>query len=266
MSTMVSIEKIDAYSNTRETVKDSVAIEAPVNIFVNDHYVITLLATPEFQKELVLGWLFDEGVFQSLDELKKVVVRQDSVNVMTVHPVEEERLHAVSVSKLLTTACGLSAREFLNTIRGAGKLLVESDYQVKAAKVIEMVRRLNESRLFRATGGVHAAALFEEERFVALAEDVGRHNAIDKVVGIGIQSRVDFSNSVLVSTGRQPADMVLKAARMGIPVIASRAAPIRSGIIAAEKAGVTLACFVRDHRMNVYTHPRRILLKDSDKP
>ncbi len=137
--------------------------------------------------------------------------------------------------------------------------VVESEYTVKADAIISMVNRLNESKLFRLTGGVHEAALFENEKLVAFAEDVGRHNAIDKVVGISIQSNVNFSYTVLVSSGRQPADMVLKAARMGIPIVVSKAAPIRSGIIAAEKTGITLVCFVRNPKMNVYTHHYRIL-------
>ncbi len=265
MSTTVTVERIDTHSNTRKRIEEPVALEAPINIFVDNHYVITLLATPEFQKELALGWLFDEGILQSLGELEKVEVQHDSVKVMLTHPIEEEKLRAVSVSRLFTTACGLSAREFFDTIGGGGKQLVVSDYQVKAADLIEMVQKLNEARLFRASGGVHTAALFEEENLVALAEDVGRHNAIDKVVGIGIQSGVDFSNSMLASSGRQPADMVLKAARIGVPIVASRAAPIRSGIIAAEEAGVTLVCFVRDQRMNVYSHPHRILLGNEEQ-
>jgi len=259
MSTVVSVERIDVSSNTKKIVKEPVALEAPVNIFVGDQYVITLLATPENLRELVLGWLFDEGVLQSLDELSNVIVDCDSVKVMTVRPIKEARLRAVSVSRLFTTACGLSAREFLEVIKDPGESIVESDYQVKSADIVRMVRKLDESRLFQETGGVHAAVLFEEGRLVGFAEDVGRHNAIDKVVGIGIQSRIDFSCSVLVSSGRQPADMVLKAARMQIPIVASKAAPIRSGIIAAKKSGITLVCFVREQRMNVYTHPHRIL-------
>ena len=262
MSVIVRVEKILARSNTRKTLEDPVATEAPVNIFINGEYVITLLATPQFQKELALGWLFDEGVLQSSDEVTEVLIDQDNANVVTKRSVNEERLRAVGVSRLVTTACELSAREFFRIITQACKP-VNSDYEVEAGEIIKMVGRLDEATLFRATGGVHAAALFEEKRLVAFAEDVGRHNAVDKVVGIGILSGANLSRCVLVSSGRQPADMVLKAARMGIPIVASRAAPIRSGIIAAERTGVTLVCFVRDQQLNVYTHPSRILTDDA---
>lgn len=145
-------------------------------------------------------------------------------------------------------------------LQRARGLTVLSNYKVKAGDIIKMAQKLEEGRLYQLTRGVHVATLFENERLVAFAEDVGRHNAVDKVVGIGIQSKINFSNSVLVSSGRQPADMVLKAARMGIPIVVSRTAPIRSGIIAAEKNGVTLVCFVREQGMNVYTYSSRILI------
>jgi len=260
MSVIVRVEKINTRTCTREIVEEPVAMEAPLNVFVNDKYVITLLATPKLQKELALGWLFTEGVLQSLDEIKKVVKNQDYVKVMTRQPINGETLRAVGVTKILTTACGLSVSKFLKTISEGGKQMVKSDYKVESSDIVKMVQELDKSKLYRSTGGVHAAALFEEGKLVAFAEDVGRHNAVDKAVGIAIQSKVKFSRSILVSSGRQPADMVLKAAKMRIPIVVSIAGPIRSGIIAAEKTGVTLVCFVKKQEMKVYTHPGRILM------
>jgi FdhD protein len=259
MSIVVRVEKIDVSSATREMIEEPVAVESPISIFVNDNYVITLLATPQYKKELALGWLFDEGVLESFDEIEQIIEQTDSVKVLIKHRMKEENLRVVGVSRLLTTACGLTSREFYKIIDGLSDEIVVSNYSISADTAIELVQRLDEGLLFRSTGGVHVAALFEDEELVAFAEDVGRHNTIDKVIGIGIQSSINFSNSILVSSGRQPADIVLKAARIGIPIIVSKAAPIRSGIIAAEKTGITLACFARTHRINVYTHHRRII-------
>jgi len=199
MSIEFCVEKINTYSNTRKMVDEAVAIEAPVNIFINDEYVITLLSTPEFKKELALGWLYDEGVLESTNQLKQININQDNINITTKHPIPEEKLRVVSVSRLITTACGLSAKKFFAIMSDLKQNVVESKYSVKADAIMRMVNRLNESKLFHLTGGVNEAALFENEKLVAFAEDVGRHNAIDKVVGIGIQSNVDFSNTVLVS-------------------------------------------------------------------
>ena len=227
MSIITSVKKINTDSNTVQIVEEYVAEEAPINIHVNDTYVITLLATPKLQKELVIGWLFDEGVLLSLDEIVEITESKDAINVETKNPIEEERLQVVSVSRLLTTACGLSVSKFFTTISEESNLYVKSKYKVKATTIIQMMQKIDESKLYRTTGGVHVAALFENERFIGLAEDVGRHNTIDKVIGIGILSKVQFAKSVLISSGRQPADMVLKAVRIGIPIIVSRAAPIR---------------------------------------
>lgn len=259
MSVNFRVEKINTQTNKRWITEEAVAIESPVNLFVNNEYVITLLATPELQQELAVGWLFTEGVLETKDQITQTSVERENVFITTNQPIPEERLRVVSVSRLLTTACGLSVQKFFTLMSGVGQKIVDSTYAVVADTIIHMVNRLNESRLFRLTGGVHVAALFEVERLVAFAEDVGRHNTIDKVVGQGIQSNVDFSKSILVSTGRQPADMILKAARVGLPIVVSKAAPIRSGVIAAEKTGITLACFVRSPTMNVYTHHTRIL-------
>lgn len=260
MSINVQAERIEALTGARKRIEELVAKEVPVNIYVNDRYLITLLATPRLQRELALGWLLDEGVLQSLEEIKEVTVNQNDVTVITKVPLQEESLQVVGVTRILTTACGLSVSKFLRVIGEASKTFIKSDYEVGADEIIRMIQELdNQSKLFKLTGGTHASALFEEGKLVALAEDIGRHNAIDKVIGIAVQSKVNFSQCVLVSSGRQPADMVLKAARMGIPILASKASPIRSGIIAAKKTGVTLICFVREQRMNVYTYPSRIL-------
>lgn len=265
MSVTMQIEKIDLQANSRCRIPDEIAIEAPVNIFVNEEYVITLLSTPQMQKELALGWLFTENVLQSVDQIARISITQDTVKVTTRHPIEAQKLQAVSVSRLLTTACGLSTRKFFQVISQRDKTPIQLEYRVQADQLPTLMEYLNQSQLFHTTGGVHAAALFHEHQLLAVAEDVGRHNAVDKVIGAGIQVGLDFSKSILVSSGRQPADMVLKAARMGIPIVVSRAAPIRSGIIAAENTGVTLVCFLRDHRMNVYTHHNRILTRTTSK-
>ena len=153
-----------------------------------------------------------------------------------------------------------ATEKFLKIISGISEKKVESEYKIQAETIPKLVNELDEGKLFQSTGGVHVAALFENESLLAFAEDVGRHNAIDKVVGIGIKREADFSNSIIVSSGRQPADMVLKVARVGTPIIVSRAAPIRSGIIAAQKTGLTLICFARENRFNVYTNSQRILM------
>lgn len=252
-------EKVNLRFGSREAVEEPVAVEAPVNIYVNDEHVVTLLATPEYQKELAIGWLFDEGVLRSLDEIKDIRVKENDVKVYTKADVKM-RLKATTMVKLITTACG-SIGDFLKLLDRTVKPFVKSDYSIKANDVLNMVQELNErSKTFRLTGGTHSAILFCDKKIVAFAEDVGRHNAVDKVIGVAIQSKVDLGKCAVACSGRMTVDMPLKVARVGIPIIASITGPTYSAITAAEKTGVTLICFVRGQRMNVYTYPNRILM------
>jgi len=135
-------------------------------------------------------------------------------------------------------------------------------FRVGAEVVSESVRRLNTlAETFRKTGGVHVAAVYSVDGdLVTYAEDVGRHNAVDKVIGVCSLRALDFSQSLLASSGRLTGDIVLKAARMGIPIVASLAAAVDSGVEVAKRTHVTLVGFVRGQRMNVFTLPERITL------
>jgi FdhD protein len=132
---------------------------------------------------------------------------------------------------------------------------------VKAATISESVRRLNTlAKTFRETGGVHVAALYSKDgELQTLSEDVGRHNAVDKVIGAGALARLDFQKCFLASSGRLTGDIVLKAARMMIPIVASLAAAVDSGIDVAQQTGISLVGFVRGKRMNIYAGLERIV-------
>jgi FdhD protein len=173
-------------------------------------------------------------------------------------------LEASKVNRLITTECSPTSGQ-LNLLDRLRKPKVSSQLSVKPEALLKMVEELNRrASVFKATGGTHSAMLCTGGGDVlAYAEDVGRHNAIDKVIGLLTLEGGTFSDCVLVSSGRQPSDMVLKAARVGIAVVVSQAAPLDSGVRAAEETGVTLVCFARGRRFNVYAHPERVLLGEA---
>lgn len=252
------IVKMNLRLGTKETVEDDVALEAPVNIYVNDQHVVTLMASPELIKELALGWLLDEGLIRSLAEVKDIWVKENDVKIKTKSELKL-RIQAAGTVKLITTACG-STEDFLKLLDRMEKPFVRSNYSIKASDILNMVKEMNlKTRSAWIIAGTHSAGLFATGRLSAFAVDVGRHNAIDKVIGMAALAGVNFSNCVLVSSGRQPADMVLKVARVGIPILVSVRGPIQTGIIAAEKTGVTLICFASGQRMNIYSFQERIL-------
>jgi FdhD protein len=125
--------------------------------------------------------------------------------------------------------------------------------------VFDCVRAILKSEIFAETEAVHSAGLFLDGReTVSIAEDLGRHHALDKAIGHGLLNNVDFSRTLAASTGRQPAEMILKCRRAGIPIIATKGVPTTLAVEMAEKAGITIAGLVRGDTMIVYSHPERI--------
>jgi FdhD protein len=256
--TRVKLTRINLRTGSKKILQEAVAVEAPISLYVNDELVTTIMATPFQIKELAVGWLLDEGILRELKEADRIWIEGNGVKVKTLSDVKM-RIEAASVSKLITTGCG-SMEEFIKLLDRLDKPFVDSSYSIRAEEILRMTQELNDrAKVFRETGGTHSAALFFDGKIAAFAEDVGRHSAVDKCIGTAALSGVDFSRCVVVSSGRQPADMVLKAARVGIPIVASIAGPMQSGVYAAQITNVTLICFVRGQRMNVYAVPERIL-------
>lgn len=255
----VRLHRLDLNKGTFTETDDVVASDKAICVFINDEYYRTLIATPTMVKELVIGHLLGEGIVVSIDEVKRIEV--DSLRV-SVELQGETDLDLVNRSKidLITTACGSTTMPL--TRDQIDLLKIDSDVEVKAEKIWGMIRDLNlRSKVYQETGGTHSALICETDGgVVSFAEDVGRHNAVDKAIGACALARTDFSECILVSSGRQSGEMVLKAARSGIPVIASVAAPLESGITLSRAAGITLICFVRGRRMNIYSHSWRVSL------
>lgn len=251
------LHRLDLRQGSIKELDDVVAVDEAVCVFVNDEYYRTLIATPSMVKELVIGHLVGEGIIRSLGEVKNVEVKPLKVYVELSGDVDLELITRSKI-ELITTACGSAGTPLSSKqLRPLGNT---GDIKISAEKVWSMVRELNvRSEMFRGTGGTHSAMLCSiDGEVLAFAEDVGRHNAVDKVVGAGILGEAHLGSCVLVSSGRQSSEIVLKAARGGIPIIASVAGPLESGIRIADAAGITLICFVRGTRMNIYTHPERI--------
>jgi FdhD protein len=258
----VEIEKIDLSTKTSKKVADYVAEENPLHLFVNTTFWATILCSPQNLKEMAVGHLLSEGILKSTSEIEEVNLKEtESCCYVKLKPevnVDERfslsRLH----QRIVTSACG--EQSIYQYQRKPAKVI--SNLQVKAEVVFNSVNQLNfKAEVFRQTGGVHAAAIHKADgALVALAEDVGRHNAVDKVIGMAALKQTSFSECFLTSTGRLSGDVVFKASKVGLPIVASLGAALDSGVAMAEAANLTLAGFVRGKRMNVYTCAERILL------
>jgi FdhD protein len=238
--------------------EDELALDEPICIFVNDDYHVTLIATPEMEKELAAGYLLTQGVIDSMDEIMSVEMDDGNVNVTLAGSVDL-REASVSMMNLIVTACASSPRP-ANTRTQVP--MVSSGLSVEASRLKDMITALNtRSSVHRRTRGTHAAMLCGGDgEVLAFAEDVGRHNAVDKVIGAHALGGGELSSCVLLSTGRQSGEMVQKACRVGIPVIASMTVPLVSGVRLAEASGLTLTS-MSGGQLRVYSTPRRIIVK-----
>jgi FdhD protein len=253
------ILRIDVPNRKVQRVEDCVAQERQLHLFLNRTLYATIFCTPSNLKELAVGHLVSEGIVKSIEEIEEIDLKENVCRVKLTHSVDLEKRLRLSrhYQRVILSACGSKG-----TYTPSQRLSrVKSNLTVKAETLLECVNYLNHAaEIFRKTGGVHAAAVFKSEGTpVAFAEDVGRHNAVDKAIGIAFMCKTD-RDCFLALTGRLTGDIVMKTARVNIPILASIAAAIDSGIAIARKVDLTLIGFVRGRRMNIYSCPERVLL------
>jgi FdhD protein len=259
----VEIVKYDLSTKTSKKITDYVAEEKPLHMFVNKTHWATILCTPANLKEMAVGHLLSEGILKSTAEIEEITLKENTCTVKLKPDINVEdrvklsRLH----TRVIPSTCGSDS-----PYQYMGKTpKVTSTLTVNAQVIFDCVNQLNfKAEVFMQTGGVHAAAIYTADgALIAIAEDVGRHNAVDKVIGMAALKRTNFGECFLASTGRLSGDVAFKAAKVGLPIIASLAAALSSGIEMAKAANLTLAGFVRGKRMNIYTCNERILLQVS---
>ncbi len=263
----VEVSRIDVAAHKLERRMDFVAEEKPLHLFLNQTHYATILCYPTHLRELAVGYLLSEGLLKSVDEMKGIKFQKGGLcRIELKSGVEaEKRIEASQpFARLVLTTCGSPDYWPLSKlIDRLGMHKLPLGFRLQAEVILEAVRQLNlVAQTFRKTGGVHVAALYSEKgELITYAEDVGRHNAVDKIIGACALRKLDFSRTFVASSGRLTGDIVLKAARMRIPVVASLAAAIDSGIEVAKRTGVTLIGFVRGKRMNVFTFPERVRIE-----
>lgn len=227
--------------------------EAIVTINVNGLELVSLMATPAQQAELALGFLFNEGLIRGSEELDHVHISDDGCCV----DVWLKRDFKPPKKRIITSGCGGGV-----TFEGseANLVKVESDLRLTPAQLFSLFRMLHfPDSLHARARGVHASGLCDGEKILALAEDVGRHNTIDKITGICLMEDIQTQGRVLLATGRISSEMLRKSARMGCPIVASRNSPTSLSVLMAEEAGITLVGYARQGRLRAYTHAFRLI-------
>lgn len=260
------ILRLQSVGKPPEVVDDTVAVESPVHMIIDGIHCVTIMCTPERLQDLAVGHLLSEGIIDELDQLVDVRIANDykcEVTLTAELDLQERLSRATPFLRIVTSGCGTNVPSpFAKLADRLVPLRIGHGLVFDASAVQRAASGLNrEASIYRRTGGVHAASICGYDGTLQhLAEDVGRHNAVDKVIGSCARSGHSFEERFLVSTGRLTGDMILKAARVKIPVVASISAVLTSGIDVAERTGLTAIGFVRGRRMNIYSHPERICL------
>ena len=244
-----------------EGVVDEVASELPVRLVLNDRQLVTLLCTPSELEELAVGFLLSEGLLHERSAIRKLEFIESDAAVrieLTDLPADWDALFE---KRTISSGCGKGITFTSYRMETDGRIEV-------AGQIVSLtgIRNLlndfrNISKLYLATGGVHSAALSDGKDLLFFSEDIGRHNAVDKLIGKAFLQSVPVKDKVLLTSGRVTSEIVTKAGRNRFPVLISRAAPSCMAINYAEDMGITLVGFARGDRMNIYTWPNRIRME-----
>ena len=229
---------------------DEIVVDEQVNLIINEKFRRSFSISPDALEEFTRGYLLGEGLVTTINGIKKIKINSLDINV-------EIDLTDFDIKDLVVGSdCFGGWRRKIETINR-----VESEFTLSPDDIFQAIDELrDEARVWQNTGGTHVAGLVYQDKFIT-REDVSRHVAADKVIGAAALAKVDFSQSFMVYSGRMPADMMIKLARVGIPIIASNAAPTSSGYSVAFKAGITMIGFLRGSRFNIYTNPQRVSLE-----
>lgn len=249
------ILKFNQITGDFEVLRDTVAIEDIVNLYINGSLYAIFHCLPSQIKELIIGHLLTGNIIESVNDILEMEFSGKNVYVKLS---EEKDLNTLGKPMFIATFCSGGILQ-PHTLKAAQKLRFNK-VRFSAEAILKAVGMLNSrSSVFRASGGTHAALLIDERNeIVAFAEDIGRHNAIDKVIGEAAIKNVDFNRLILASTGRLSSEIVVKAIQIGIPILVSLSAPTSMGVRIAKAFGLTLIGFARGRRFNIYSSPDRI--------
>jgi FdhD protein len=246
---------------------DLLAVEEPLEIRVDDEPLTVTMRTPGHDIDLAAGFLFTEGLIGGLDEVQEIRMCDANVAAVTARPgsvlrYQREEQAGAARRFLTTSACGVCGKDSIESIKVRSAFDVAADpVRVSPAVLAALPDTLREAqRVFSRTGGLHAAGLFTPDgTLLALREDVGRHNAVDKVAGWALRSGLlPLTGHVLLVSGRASFELAQKAIMIGVPVLAAVSAPSSLAASLAEEGGLTLVGFLRGTTMNVYTGVQRV--------
>jgi FdhD protein len=236
-----------------------IAREINLKIIIDGKEFIRFACSPVDCKDLVIGFLFTEGIISLLEEINFLIYNESAESVeLSLNNNSKFDNKNLQSERTVSSGCG---QGIISRLEYRRQNLIPLDFKVNASpkSFSQIFHHLKtHSEWYEKTGCMHSVILFNNDDTIIVREDIGRHNGVDKVIGAGLQCNINFENTILNCSGRLSSEMILKAVHARIPIVASRAAPTTLAVDIAKEKNITLIGFVRGSRMNVYSHPERI--------
>lgn len=259
MENELSRISVSQLTNTeRANIEGAVAREQPLTIILNNQELVTLLCTPVDVNYLAIGFLYSEGLIENRATIRKITVDSNRgiARVETQNNVAPDS--DILFKRIITSGCGRGA-SFYNVADMQKQIKVESQLKVSTRNVLTLTHEFQQrSKVYKATHGVHSAALCDAKSILVFNEDVGRHNAVDKIFGECFLKDISTDERIVVTSGRISSEILLKVAHRNIPILISVSAPTDLGVKLASNLGITVIGLVRGKRMIAYTNDWRV--------
>ncbi|MDQ0218826.1 formate dehydrogenase accessory sulfurtransferase FdhD [Peribacillus cavernae] len=252
------------FSNSEATwTEDSVVTEYPVTVKINGEEFVTMVCTPEYIEDMIVGYLASEGIIKKAEDIDEIWVQEkDGVAHVKTNKINPY-YHKLQNKRYITSCCGMSRQGFVFANDAlTAKKMEQITVKVSPEDCFRLMDELQRSaEMFQKTGGVHNAALCDLNGTLLSRMDIGRHNALDKIYGYCLRNNITIRDKILVFSGRISSEILLKVAKIGCEIVISKSAPTELALQAAEELGITAIGFVRNQSLNVYTCPERVKLE-----
>ncbi|WP_176718872.1 formate dehydrogenase accessory sulfurtransferase FdhD [Caloranaerobacter ferrireducens] len=246
------ILRLNDEKNRNDT--DIIVVEYPFTIFINDEEFVTLLCSPKSLKYLAIGFLHSEGIVNKKEDIANITIDKDNGHAYVYTKNKNILAKKLYGKRTITTGCGKGSI-FYNVMDSFKSKSIKRNITVKKENILKLIRIFNKkSELFASTGGVHSCALCQEDKMILFEEDIGRHNALDKILGRALLDDIDLKDKMVLTSGRVSSEILIKIAKRQIPVLISRSAPTSLAVDIARELNITLIGFARGKKMNIYSN------------
>jgi FdhD protein len=240
---------------------ETIAREYPLTIVLNDQEFATIVCTPMDLEEMVIGFLASEGIILFCDEIESLSINE-SKGFAYVTTRRKQTVNQEFYSKrFIGSCCGKSRQSFYFHNDARTAKTITSNLRISASLCFNLMKQMQDhSTVFKDTGGVHNAALCDQDGMIVERTDIGRHNALDKLYGYCLRHRIPLKDKIIAFSGRISSEVLLKVAKIGVGIMLSKSAPTDLALNMADDLNITAVGFIRGSKMNIYTHPERIIL------